>query len=168
MQRWGLPYRLMPIMEHPFGGSWGYQALSQSPPVRALAPARLRESSKLPSGDIGVILDWVPAHSPPNQGLAQLTATRVRVRHREGFHQEGTDDLHWAARSSPVHAGVGVAMDQTLHIDAARGCGGVDATAIFAQAPEWVTNRHGGRENLEAMTSCDNERRGGPEARERW
>jgi 1,4-alpha-glucan branching enzyme len=74
---------LMPIMEHPFGGSWGYQPLASS--RRAPASARPRPSrgfvDRCHQAGLGVILDWVPAHFPSDEhGSSASTARALRAR----------------------------------------------------------------------------------------
>ena len=83
----------MPIMEHPFGGSWGYQPLGQFAPSARLGPpvdfARFVDACH--EAGIGVILDWVPAHFPTDaHGLARFDGTPLyeHADPREGFHQD--------------------------------------------------------------------------------
>ncbi|WP_313646477.1 1,4-alpha-glucan branching enzyme [Pseudomonas sp.] len=111
---------LLPIMEHPFGGSWGYQPLSMfAPTSRYGSPEDFAAFiDACHQASIGVILDWVPAHFPTDEhGLARFDGTALYVDDNpmEGFHQD------WN-------------------------------TLIYSRkAGEWIPNRHGGRENLEAI-----------------
>ncbi|QHF44708.1 1,4-alpha-glucan branching enzyme [Pseudomonas sp. S35] len=151
---------LMPIMEHPFGGSWGYQALSQfAPSARFGSPEDFAYFvNALHQADIGVILDWVPAHFPTDtHGLAQFDGTALYeyANPLEGFHQDwdtliynlGRTEVHGFMLASALH------WLKHFHIDGLR----VDAVASMLyrdysrKAGEWVPNRHGGRENLEAI-----------------
>ena len=84
---------LMPIMGHPFGGSWGYQPLSQFAPMPALGTPQdfFRFVDRCHEAGLGVILDWVPAHFPNDtHGLAQFDGTPLyeHADLREGFHQD--------------------------------------------------------------------------------
>lgn len=151
---------LMPIMEHPFGGSWGYQALSQfAPTARFGSPDDFAFFvNACHQADIGVILDWVPAHFPTDtHGLAQFDGTALYeyANPLEGFHQDwdtliynlGRTEVHGFMLASALH------WLKHFHIDGLR----VDAVASMLyrdysrKAGEWVPNRHGGRENLEAI-----------------
>ncbi|MDD1008137.1 MAG: 1,4-alpha-glucan branching protein GlgB [Pseudomonas sp.] len=151
---------LMPIMEHPFGGSWGYQLLSQfAPSARYGTPEQFGEFvDACHRAEIGVILDWVPAHFPTDtHGLAQFDGTALYeyANPLEGFHQDwdtliynlGRTEVHGYMLASALH------WLKHFHIDGLR----VDAVASMLyrdysrKAGEWVPNRHGGRENLEAI-----------------
>ncbi|WP_448694108.1 1,4-alpha-glucan branching protein GlgB [Pseudomonas rhizophila] len=151
---------LMPIMEHPFGGSWGYQPLSQfAPTARFGSPDDFAAFvNACHQADIGVILDWVPAHFPTDtHGLAQFDGTALYEYGNplEGFHQDwdtliynlGRTEVHGFMLASALH------WLKHFHIDGLR----VDAVASMLyrdysrKAGEWVPNRHGGRENLEAI-----------------
>ncbi|KQZ81694.1 1,4-alpha-glucan branching protein GlgB [Pseudomonas sp. Root562] len=151
---------LMPIMEHPFGGSWGYQLLSQF-----ATSARYGTGDEFAAfvnachqAEIGVILDWVPAHFPTDtHGLAQFDGTALYEygNPQEGFHQDwdtliynlGRTEVHGYMLASALH------WLKHFHVDGLR----VDAVASMLyrdysrKAGEWVPNRHGGRENLEAI-----------------
>ncbi|MGB8923487.1 MAG: 1,4-alpha-glucan branching protein GlgB [Pseudomonas sp.] len=151
---------LMPIMEHPFGGSWGYQLLSQfAPSARYGTPEQFGEFvNTCHQAGIGVILDWVPAHFPTDtHGLAQFDGTALYEYGNplEGFHQDwdtliynlGRTEVHGYMLASALH------WLKHFHVDGLR----VDAVASMLyrdysrKAGEWVPNRHGGRENLEAI-----------------
>ena len=151
---------LMPIMEYPFGGSWGYQPLSQFAPTARFGSredfAAFVNACHL--AGIGVILDWVPAHFPNDtHGLAQFDGTALYeyANPLEGFHKDwntliynlGRTEVHGFMLASALH------WLKHFHIDGLR----VDAVASmlyrdYSRKPgEWVPNRHGGRENLEAI-----------------
>lgn len=152
--------QLMPIMEHPFGGSWGYQPLSQfAPSARYGAPEGLaRFVDRCHQAGLGVILDWVPAHFPNDaHGLERFDGTALyeHADPTEGFHPDwntliynlGRDEVQTFLIASALHW-----LDR-FHIDGLR----VDAVASmlyrdYSRAPgQWKPNIHGGRENLEAV-----------------
>jgi 1,4-alpha-glucan branching enzyme len=151
---------LLPIMEHPFGGSWGYQPLSQfAPSARFGAPdgfARFVDACH--RSGLGVILDWVPAHFPTDpHGLAQFDGTALyeHADPREGFHQDWNTLIYNLGRREVSGFLIASALYwlETFHIDGLR----VDAVASMLyrdysrEAGQWVPNRYGGRENLEAI-----------------
>ncbi len=151
---------LMPIMEHPFGGSWGYQPLSQfAPSARFGSPADFATFvDDCHRAGLGVILDWVPAHFPTDpHGLAQFDGTELyeHADPREGFHQDWNTLIFNLGRSEVSGFLLASAMWwlETFHIDGLR----VDAVASMLyrdysrEAGEWVPNVHGGRENLESV-----------------
>lgn len=151
---------LMPIMEHPFGGSWGYQLLSQfAPSARYGSPHDFAAFiDACHRAEIGVILDWVPAHFPTDEhGLARFDGTALfEYAHPfEGFHQDwdtyiynlGRTEVHGYMLASGLH------WLRHFHVDGLR----VDAVASMLyrdysrKHDEWIPNRYGGRENLEAI-----------------
>jgi 1,4-alpha-glucan branching enzyme len=151
---------LLPIMEHPFGGSWGYQPLSQFAPS-----ARFGEPQDFAAfvdachrNNIGVILDWVPAHFPTDaHGLAQFDGTHLyeHADPKEGFHQDWNTLIYNLGRRevSGFLLASAVWWLEAFHIDGLR----VDAVASMLyrdysrEHGEWVPNVHGGRENLESV-----------------
>nr|WP_319528304.1 1,4-alpha-glucan branching protein GlgB [Pseudomonas laurentiana] len=151
---------LMPIMEHPFGGSWGYQPLSLFAPTARYGSAEDFAAfvDACHQAEIGVILDWVPAHFPSDtHGLARFDGTALYEYDNplEGFHQDwdtliynlGRTEVHGFMLASALH------WLKHFHIDGLR----VDAVASMLYRDysrkngEWIPNRHGGRENLEAI-----------------
>jgi len=149
---------LLPIMEHPFGGSWGYQPLSQfAPSARFGSPADFaRFVDACHREGIGVILDWVPAHFPTDEhGLARFDGTHLyeHADPREGFHQDWSTLIYNLGRREVAGFMMASAIWwlETFHVDGLR----VDAVASMLyrdysrKQGEWVPNVHGGRENLE-------------------
>ncbi len=149
---------LMPIMEYPFGGSWGYQPLGQfAPSSRYGGPGDFAGFvDACHRAGIGVILDWVPAHFPTDaHGLALFDGTPLYEHGdpREGFHQDWNTLIYNLGRREVSGFMLASALWwlEAFHVDGLR----VDAVASMLyrdysrKAGEWVPNIHGGRENLE-------------------
>ena len=151
---------LMPITEHPFDGSWGYQTLGlYAPTARHGSPEGFeRFVSACHEHGIGVLLDWVPAHFPSDaHGLAQFDGTALYeyADPREGFHKDWNTLIYNFGRHEVKNFLVGSALYwiEQFGIDGLR----VDAVASMLyrdysrQPGEWIPNAQGGRENLEAI-----------------
>ncbi len=151
---------LMPIMEHPFGGSWGYQPLSQFAPSARYGTAEGFAGfvDACHRAGIGVILDWVPAHFPSDaHGLAHFDGTALyeHADPREGFQQDWNTLIYNLGRRevSGFLIASGLFWLEHFHVDGLR----VDAVASMLyrdysrKTGEWIPNRYGGRENLEAV-----------------
>ena len=151
---------LLPIMEHPFGGSWGYQPLGQfAPEARMGAPDGFgRFVDRCHVAGIGVLLDWVPAHFPTDpHGLARFDGTALYEHEdpREGFHQDWNTYIFNLGRHEVRGFLIGSALHwlEYWHVDGLR----VDAVASMLyrdysrREGEWVPNQYGGRENLESI-----------------
>ncbi|WP_082497788.1 1,4-alpha-glucan branching protein GlgB [Pseudorhodoferax sp. Leaf267] len=151
---------LLPISEHPFDGSWGYQPIGLYAPTSRFGDAAgfRRFVSAAHAQGIGVLLDWVPAHFPTDaHGLAQFDGTALyeHADPREGFHQDWNTLIYNFGRTEVRNFLVGNALYwmERHGVDGLR----VDAVASMLYRDysrkhgEWVPNRHGGRENLEAI-----------------
>ncbi len=151
---------LLPITEHPFDGSWGYQPIGLfAPTARHGAPADFaRFVNRCHEAGIGVLLDWVPGHFPTDEhGLGRFDGTALYEHEdpRQGFHQDWNTLIYNYGRPEVVnylHANALFWLD-AYHLDGLR----VDAVASMLyldysrEEGEWVPNRFGGRENLEAI-----------------
>ncbi|MDF3036933.1 MAG: glgB, partial [Paucimonas sp.] len=143
---------LLPIMEHPFGGSWGYQPLGLfAPTARLGSPAAFASFiDRCHAAGIGVILDWVPAHFPSDtHGLARFDGTPLYEHQdpREGFHQDWNTLIYNLGRNEVCAFLIASALEwlEHFHVDGLR----VDAVASMLyrdysrKEGEWVPNVHG-------------------------
>ncbi len=150
----------LPVSEHPFTGSWGYQPIGLFAPTARFGPPEgfARLVDRLHNAGIGVILDWVPAHFPSDQhGLARFDGTALYEHEdpRLGFHQDWNTLIYNFGRREVANYLVANALFwlEQYHVDALR----VDAVASMLyldysrQPGQWVPNREGGNENLEAI-----------------
>ena len=152
---------LMPVTEHPFGGSWGYQPLSQFAPTPRSARRRNspRFVDRCHAAGIGVILDWVPAHFPTDaHGLAHFDGTALyeHADPREGLspgleHADLQPRPHTRCATSSSPARCTGWSDITSTACASTRWPRCSTATTRARPGEWVPNRHGGRENLEAV-----------------
>ena len=151
---------LLPIMTHPFGGSWGYQPLGLfAPPASFGTPADLaRFVDRCHAAGLGVILDWVPGHFPTDaHGLARFDGTALyeHADPREGFHRRlEHPDLQFRARAKSNFLLASATTGSTT--STWMGWRRAVATMLYRdysrREGEWIPNQYGGSENMEATT----------------